>query len=251
MVQHTIQNESPQGVFIFLGSPPNGLGTVLMIIVLIGILLYVTWRYIETVFKQGSTPQLSKWQNFFRYRLSPFVSGTIYLLYAIVLIDILVQSDSIHNGQDVNGSCFPSCWANTVGGKIGLFFVALALFIAFITQMIQTIWAPYMTELNEDISSTSKRPIYYLMQVIGRLGFLGRAILFILVAIVFAQVLIGVKINQDQRLYTMAQALNYWAANTAGRIVLIVMGALLIIYGIFAFLCTGFRQFPTNVVIER
>jgi len=183
------------------------------------------------------------------------VSGIIYVLYAIVLIEMLVQSTHIplENGQTVNSSCFPSCWTNSAGGLFGLFLVAFSLFIAFISQLVQTFTfkAPFISELESTITKTNRRPIYYTMQVMGRLGFLGRALLFMLVAIVFTEILVGVPFEQDERLYTMAQALNVWASNTTGRVLLIIMGSLLIIYGIFAFLCIFFRRFPTFVTVNR
>ena len=249
MVQNTIENESPQGVFIFLGATPAGWGIAILIVVLAGVVLYSLWRYTEAIMGQGYSSEFSTPKNFFRYRLSPFISGTMYALYAVFIIDLLVTTRDTQPNAPVNETCFPSCWMETVAGKIGLFFFGLALFIAFITQMGQVIKATFMTEMRKSVTRRQMPIAYWFLQIFGRIGFLGRALIFVLVSIVFFEIIAGVQFVQDNRLHTIAQALGYWGKNAAGRAVLMIMGVCLVVYGIFDASCVVFRKYPTRILL--
>jgi hypothetical protein len=249
MVQHTVENESPQGVFIFLGATPAGWGIAILIVVMVGLLLYAGWRYTEAITGQGYSTEFSTTKNFFRYRLSPFVSGTMYLLYAIYIITLLIATTRAKPkpNEPVNQMCFPSCWTKSVGGMIGLFFFGLALFIAFITQLAQVIKGTFVHELRDSITRQRHPIIYFFMQIFGRIGFFGRALIFLLVSIVFFEIVAGVPFVQDNRLHTIAQALQFWSKDTFGRTILFIMGVFLIVYGVFALACVFFRRFPTKI----
>lgn len=244
-------DESPQGVFVFIGSSPDVTGDILLLVMLIGVILYVHWRFVEAFTGQGTTRQLNRWQNFFRYRLSPFVSGIIYTLYAAFIIYVLINSWSnadttLQPGERNNDSCFPQCWYETTLGRIGLFLLAVCFFLATLAQLQHVVFAPYMTEMKQDL----KKAETIILQVTGRIGFFGRAVLFFLVGVVFAIVFSGKYVVQDPRYYTISQALNYWTTTTLGEVALWTMSVCLVVYGIFALLCTWYRVFPTSVTVE-
>jgi hypothetical protein len=248
-------DESPQGVFIFIGSTPNHVGDILLLIVLIGIFFYVHWRFVEAFVGQGETDQLRARQNFFRYRLSPFVSGIVYSLYSVFIIQTLIEtwssSQDSQPSDNVNESCFPKCWYFTTLGRVGLFLLALCFYIACITQLEHVILGTFMTELQQSVRNRTRKFVYIVMETTGRFGFLGRAILFLLVAVVFTLVFAGDDdFVQDQRFHTIAQALNHWMTKTIGKVALWIMGICLLIYGVFALLCVKYRNFPTRVRID-
>lgn len=239
------KNESPQGVFVFLGSSPNGSGIAFLLVVLVGVLMYAIWRLTEAVSGQGYTDEYSKLKNFFRFRLSPFVSGSVYIAYAVSVIELLRHASEGIEGSS-GATCFPECWRATTLGIIGLAVFSLALFIGFVTQIVPVFTGRFMKEMKDIVVGHQK--LYWFTQVTGRVGFFGRALLFLLVAIAFAQVLLGYGFTQDERYHTMAQALNHWRQYTLGKVVLFTMGTSLVVYSLFAGLCVLVRKFPTRLI---
>lgn len=63
-----------QGAFILVGN--NHFGYPLLIFMALGVFMYAVWRFWEGVTGQGSDDNFGKFKNFFKYRLSPFVSVT-------------------------------------------------------------------------------------------------------------------------------------------------------------------------------
>ena len=64
-----------QGAFILVGS--SSIGDGLLVVMGICIAFYVAWRFWEGITGQGTDAANSKGLNFFRYRLSPIVSGFV------------------------------------------------------------------------------------------------------------------------------------------------------------------------------
>ncbi|RUP23027.1 hypothetical protein BC936DRAFT_139048, partial [Jimgerdemannia flammicorona] len=138
------ENESPQGAFIFIGGFP--IGTPLLIITFIGVLFYSVWRFWEAITGQGSDAQFSAKKNFFRYRLSPFVSACVYAgyLYYIAKLIPIVQDD---RDEEDSPGCFPACWRDTALGRAGLVAIGVAFCIATLTQLINAFTANWHGDL--------------------------------------------------------------------------------------------------------
>jgi hypothetical protein len=242
----TLNNESPQGVFILLGSIPNAAGRILLICILIGVGIYATWRFWEGLSGQGYESSFSKWKNFFRYRISPIASGIVYIAYGIYIITLLIEHQPVQPGSSFQskGSCFPICWKNTVIGKIGLGLLAVAFTIATITQLIPALTGNFRNEM--DFSKLNKmRIIKYPFLAFGHIGFLARAVLFFLVCFLFWKILFGSFIYLDQYQSTVGQAINSIRGTSWGRNIMRTLGIGLIMYAVFAFMCIYFKIFPT------
>jgi hypothetical protein len=59
-----------------------------------GLGLYATWRFWEAITGEGYDQYFSKLKNFFKFRLSPFVSGCVYSLYLGFIIYLITKVPS-------------------------------------------------------------------------------------------------------------------------------------------------------------
>jgi len=243
-----VHNESPQGVFILLGSIPNASGHVLLIAMFIGIMIYATWRFCEGLTGQGYDGTLSKRKNFFRYRLSPLASGIVYVLYGIYVIHVLTiqPQDPGNSVQTHQETCFPLCWKSSLLGNIALGFLAVAFTIASITQLIPTFTGNFRNELDfSKFDNLFGKIVKYPFLISGHVGFFSRAVFFFLVCFLFWQIIFGNQLNLDPTQSTVAQAINNIRDTVWGRLVMAALGIGLMVYGLFAFACIYFKIFPT------
>jgi hypothetical protein len=241
-----VNNESPQGVFILLGSLPNATGRILLLSMFCGIAIYATWRFWEGLTGQGYDPTYSKKTNFFKYRLSPIASGIVYVAYGAYIIYLFFQQPPPPGESfQPQGTCFPICWRHTIIGNIGIALLALAFTIATITQLIVAFTGNFVleTDFSKFVGIAKYIRIPYLIS--GRIGFFARAVLFFLVCFLFWNVLFGTSMALNPNQSTVAQAISNIQSTLWGTIIMGCLGIGLIIYGLFAFLCIFFKIFPT------
>ncbi|RUP42398.1 hypothetical protein BC936DRAFT_138267 [Jimgerdemannia flammicorona] len=204
----------------------------------IGVLFYAVWRFWEAITGQGADAQFSAKKNFFRYRLSPFVSGcvyTAYLYYIIKLIPMASQSRS----EVGSPGCFPSCWRDSGLGRAGLVLFGIAFSIATVTQLINTLTVGW----HRDLRVRHSHPIIkYGIYTLGHAGFLARAGVFLFVAVLMFHAL---AVPVDSTHSTVANALNFLLPTTAGKVLMFMLGIGLIFFGLFAILNSAYKYFPT------
>lgn len=94
----------------------------------VALITYCIWRFWEAITGQGADAAFGNMKNFFRYRLSPFVSGVVYALYTIFVITLIPKSTNDRRSSASNSS-FPDSWSHTTAGKFGLCIAGIA-FIA-------------------------------------------------------------------------------------------------------------------------
>jgi hypothetical protein len=243
-------NASPQGVLVFLGSAPNGSGYFYLSVMLLGILIYALWRFWEGLTGQGYHDEYSESKNFFKFRVSPLASGSVYLAYAAYIITLL-SKDPAPLGTTKNpkdSSCFPVCWRNNIIGNIGLGLLATAFTIATLTQLVPAFTGNFYKELDFSLflKGRLRKGVKYPMLLAGHIGFFGRACLFSLVCFLFWQILLGDELILDETEATVGQAVNNVREYKWGRSIMALLGLSLILYGAFAFLCIYFKIFPTR-----
>lgn len=245
-----VNNESPQGVFILLGSLPSGTGHVILILLLAGVIIYATWRFWEGITGQGYDPSFSKKKNFFRYRLSPLASGLVYLLYGAYIVYLFtLKPPKVGSSVTTSaGSCFPICWRGNIIKEIALGILAFSFTVATITQLIPALTGNFRNELDFDkFRTTIGRGFKFPFLICGHIGFFSRAVLFFLVCFLFWKVLLGDpgSLFLDPHQSTVGQAINSIRNSVWGVIVMTALGIGLIIYGLFAVMCMFFKIFPT------
>ncbi|KAI9299088.1 hypothetical protein K502DRAFT_338960 [Neoconidiobolus thromboides FSU 785] len=238
----TGSNESPQAVFILLAGAQQ-IGIPLLVVMSVGLLFYSTWRFWEAATGQGSDKTFSRKKNFFKYRLSPFVSGAVYLSYLSYIIQVMVKLHIYHkNNQEVSTSdnCFPNCWNTTPYGRAGIIIIGIAFLIATITQLIPAFSTTFHKDLKVHLYPNY---IKYTVLTLGHIGFLGRAGVFLMVAILMFK---ASSDDIDVGKYTVGAALDQLRANRGTKAILFIIGLFLVFFGAFAILNVKFKYFPTR-----
>eukprot|EP00898_Chlorokybus_atmophyticus_P004326 jgi/Chlat1/4895/Chrsp31S00375 len=228
-------DQSPQQALILVGS--GNVGYPLLVLMFIGLFFYVLWRFWEGATGQGTDQNFPKWKNFFKFRVSPLVSGGVYTFYMGYVLYIIATKHK-HDDKTDKQDCLLNCWNNTALGRAGLVMVGLAFLIATITQLDPALRGIFKREMYPNLP----RWLFWSMVVTGHLGFLGRAGVFLFMAIEFFRS-VGNDVNESHQ--TVANALNQLTNNTGGKIVLFFLGFMLIIYGLYCQICMWTRIFPT------
>ncbi|KAG2195641.1 hypothetical protein INT46_006311 [Mucor plumbeus] len=233
-------NESPQGAFLLLGGIPS-IGRSILIVMAVGLVLYIIWRMWEAITGQGSDATFGKKKNFFRYRLSPFVSGLVYTAYAYYVIQMIFQTEE-EQQHSASSSTFPASWTNSTLGKAGIGILGVAFLIAFITQIINAVTGNFIKDLKTSEPGTNKY-LAFSLHLLGRIGFGGRAALFGTMSGFFWDSL--AQANESGNKNMVAAAISKLANSGGGRFFMVVLGVSLVIYALFAVLNAYFKYFPT------
>ncbi|KAJ1912431.1 hypothetical protein IWQ60_009663 [Tieghemiomyces parasiticus] len=232
-------NASPQGAFLLLGSS-KAVGLPLLITMAVGLLFYIIWRFWEASTGQGADRSFSSLKNFFKYRLSPFVSGCVYTAYLMYIIFVAIKNRVENKDSSSYSGCFPSCWNESVIGRVGLGFVAVAFLIATLTQLGPGITGSFKYDLRLSIC---RRWVRILLRTLGHIGFLARAGVFLCVAVLFIR---SIDNDVDQLHFTVGASINQLSTTSAGRFCLWILGLGLVVYGLFAVSNSYFKYFPTK-----
>ncbi|KAK9867371.1 hypothetical protein WJX84_004468 [Apatococcus fuscideae] len=227
---------SPQGAFIWIGD--DFFGVPLLIVMAIMLCLYSLWRFGEAIVGSGTDSEISTGKNFFRYRLSPFVSGGVYSAYAAYVISLLGKNRK-ERLEAQYGHGFPDSWRSSAGGKFGLIVIGVAFLAATASQLENTVSPGWHRELESDLHPVA----LWATLISGHIGFAARSGTFLLVAILFFRTIFTDTGSET----TVANAM-YQLQNGAGhRFILFFLGIGLVVYGLFAALCAVHsRAFPTK-----
>ena len=60
---------------------------------------YICWRWWEAFTFQGADATFSPFKNFFSYRLSPLVSGCVYVAYTYYIIEVLANHSTVRKNE--------------------------------------------------------------------------------------------------------------------------------------------------------
>ncbi|KAI8977535.1 hypothetical protein BDF20DRAFT_875390 [Mycotypha africana] len=233
-------NESPQGAFLLLGGIPS-VGRSMLIVIAVGLLLYIIWRMWEAITGQGSDANYSKKKNFFRFRLSPFVSGLVYTAYAYYVIQMIFQTNE-EQQKSASSSTFPASWTNSTIGKAGIGILAIAFLIAFLTQIINAVTGNFISDLKTSEPGANKYEAF-IVHLLGRIGFGGRAALFGTLSGFFWDSL--AEANESGSKNMVAAAISKLANTGGGRFFMVILGLSLVIYAVFAASNAYYKYFPT------
>ncbi|KAI8073272.1 hypothetical protein BC940DRAFT_364348 [Gongronella butleri] len=231
--------ESPMGAFIFLGL--FTMGTPILIIMFISLLFYSLWRFWEGLLGQGSDATEAPFHNFFRYRFSPCVSGCVYLGYLSYIGKLLsdTRDERIQEATSPTG-CFPGCWSSgNVWHRMAVGIVGVAFVFAFISQIQNGCTGRWHRDLMLHHCTRAERVT---MLILGHLGFMARAGVFMFVAVfMFRSLIHSIPSQRD----TFSNAINQIIDVHGGTVGLWFLGIGLILFGIFAAAHAYYKYFPT------
>ncbi|KAJ3147689.1 hypothetical protein HDU86_007938, partial [Geranomyces michiganensis] len=243
------EDSSPQGVFVVVGD--NDVGIPLLIVMAVSLVFYVLWRWAEAFTGQGSDASFSKKKNFFKYRVSPFVSGAVYAAYTYYVVQTMLTSRGerrASSGSETTRSTFPdNVTSKGVGGKILVGFLGVLFLVAAGIQWQVAYKAFFKRELYKHKLQNPivRRTVHWL----GRIGFAARGFLFLLVAVLMFRALVPDDSATDDvsnpNHSVTGKAVSALANKAWGKTILIIIGIGLLIYAVFALLNVYYKIFPT------
>lgn len=199
------------------------------------------FRMWEAITGQGSDASFGKKKNFFRYRLSPFVSGCVYTAYAYYIFQMLFQTAEEQQFA-ASSQEFPASWTKTTLGSAGVGIIGIAFLIAFFTQIINAISGNFIRDLKTSEPGARKWEAF-LVHTLGRIGFAGRAMLFGTMSGFFWDSLANRNESGDKNM--VAAAVGKLSTSGGGRFFMGLLGVCLVIYAVFALLNVYYKYFPT------
>ncbi|KAI9011849.1 hypothetical protein CLU79DRAFT_771599 [Phycomyces nitens] len=233
-------NESPQGAFLLLGGIPY-VGRPILVILAIGLLTYIIWRFWEAITSQGADAKMSKPANFFRYRLSPFVSGCVYVAYTYYVIRMIYETPE-EQQQMTSSKSFPGSWTDSALGKAGISILGIAFMIATITQIVNSATGNFRRDLCTS-EPDSRQWEAAIVNTAGRIGFAGRAAVFGTLSGFFWDSI--AKRNESGANNVIGAAMSKLATSSGGQFFLMLTGISLVIYGVFSISNAYYKYFPT------
>ncbi|KAI7887423.1 hypothetical protein K492DRAFT_121219 [Lichtheimia hyalospora FSU 10163] len=233
-------NESPQGAFLLLGGIP-AIGRPILVVMAIGLITYLVWRFWEAITGQAFDAMLSKRTNFFRYRLSPIVSGGVYCAYLYYLIQMIYQTNE-EQQKTASSNEFPASFTDTTVGSAFIGVFGVAFMIAFATQIQNAVTGNFIPDLKTS-APDARRWEARIVNLSGRIGFGGRAAMFGTLSGFFWDSL--AKRNESGNVNVVAAAIAKLATHDGGKAFMVLLGLSLIIYGLFAIANAYYKYFPT------
>ncbi|KAK9803746.1 hypothetical protein WJX73_010867 [Symbiochloris irregularis] len=242
VAKHVKGSISPQGAFILVGSNEQ-LGVPLLVLMLLAMLTYCSWRFWECYAGQGSDAANSNFRNFFRYRLSPFVSGVVYLAYAAFIAYLIPKSrQELSQAAD---SSFPQSWTHDAAGKAGLCIFGIAFLAACLVQLEGSFTKNFHETLKPDLRPLLRWPVL----IAGHIGFCARGGVFLSIAILFFRAVqqSGLSKSESDKSF-FGDALQQLKHSKWGKAILFLLGFGLLIYALFAVMNGVYaREFPTRI----
>lgn len=184
---------------------------------------------------------LSKRTNFFRYRLSPIVSGGVYCAYLYYLIQMIYQTNE-EQQKTASSNEFPASFTDTTVGSAFIGVFGVAFMIAFATQIQNAVTGNFIPDLSTSAPDARKWEAR-IVNLSGRIGFGGRAAMFGTLSGFFWDSL--AKRNESGNVNVIAAAIAKLATHNGGKVFMVILGLGLIIYGLFAIANAYYKYFPT------
>ncbi|EIE76477.1 hypothetical protein RO3G_01181 [Rhizopus delemar RA 99-880] len=168
-------------------------------------------------------------------------SGLVYTAYAYYVIHMIFQTEEEQQAA-ASSKTFPASWTESGIGKAGIVLLGIAFLIAFLTQMINAVQAPFIQDLKTS-EPDARRWEAFLVHTMGRIGFLGRAALFGTLSGFFWDSL--AQRNESGEKNMVAAAVSKLANTAGGRCLMVLLGVCLVIYACFAVSNAYYKYFPT------
>ncbi|KND03904.1 uncharacterized protein SPPG_01356 [Spizellomyces punctatus DAOM BR117] len=240
------EDSSPQGVFVLVGD--NAVGIPLLVVLAVALVFYCIWRFWEAFQGQGSDATFSQKKNFFKYRVSPFVSGAVYTAYTYYVIRTIFTTRSqrdAQQGTEITQSSFPDSWASSGSlGKFGVCFFGLVFLLATFIQFQVAYTGSFKRDLYQN--KLENKWIRRLIHGLGHIGFTARGLVFLLVAILmFRSAAGGDGASADKNHSVTGKAVETLTGNWWGRTILVLLGVGLLLYALFALTNVYYKIFPT------
>ena len=226
--QGSSQQADRNGVLQLIFEQP--FGRILAILLVIGVIGYAIWRFIEAIKDPYQVGSDSKGML---KRVGYFVSGLIYTGFALSIIRLLAGSGS------GNSNSRQTLTAKVLQMDAGPFLVILAGVIVIIVGIVQ-FYRAYKTEFNKRLNTQSlSSDVKEWITRIGRIGYTARGIVWLIVG--FFVVRAGMEsdaseVKGSQGVFSFLEQLSY------GQWILLAVAIGVVAYGIFQFVKARYYQ---------
>lgn len=158
----------------------------------------------------------------------------MYTTYVVFLGELISEV------REDETACWPGCWRDSELGRAFIGLLGIAFLIASITQIVPALIGNFRLDL---IPAKKLHPAErVLLNVTGRVGCLGRAAAFMMIAVLMFRAL-HEPLNTDSD--PIADALRLLQTSQGGKAFLAMTGVGLIVYGVYCVLSMHYRVFPT------
>jgi len=223
--------QGPQGALDVVAS--NTGGNVILILVTIGIFSYAGWRFFEGLYGLRLDPKGTKWMRFINGYVVPFASFIIYIAFGISNIVTII------NGKRNNNSSVISSLGNHTIGKIFLQLAAVILFGVALGWIVMLFQRKFKEGIDREKFDKLPRWAVITIYTLVILGTIGRVILFILLAVLLSRVVWDSSISVGG----FGDALGQLQTNVGGKIFLVFIGVLLVLFGLYSCIMSRFKEF--------
>eukprot|EP00029_Vermamoeba_vermiformis_P007021 TRINITY_DN2910_c0_g1_i1.p1 TRINITY_DN2910_c0_g1~~TRINITY_DN2910_c0_g1_i1.p1 ORF type:complete len:290 (+),score=16.63 TRINITY_DN2910_c0_g1_i1:80-949(+) len=204
-------------------------GTTMLIILTIGLFAYAIWRLFEGLAGLQIRSE-AKLITKIVFRFPPVISALIYMFYGVAVI--LTLSDP----QDENSTSWSAQFAATEFGRVVLGIAGVVFIILSGYQIYYGGTNRFKQDLNYSRMSRSTRRFIF---TIGRIGIIGRGIVFLL----FAVLLFRVIASDSTEELGIGGALGQLQSYTWGQVILVLVCVPLCIFGIFSVFQAKWKKF--------
>jgi hypothetical protein len=217
LADHTpSQPASQRGVFLTIADQP--FGRLLLVLTIIGLLGYATWRLLQAAI--GRTPEAGRHSAI--DRVAALGSGVAYGTFAVLAISLLHDSTSDSpSPQELSQRFIEEPWGRAVVGLAGAVFVVMAAY-----QLFMAVTRRFCDDSKVDEMGDLMRHLFVL---VGVVGLLARAVVFGLIGFFALRGAIQLDgddaVGVDGALTRVLEHEHGGAALTAVAVALVVFGA--------------------------
>jgi hypothetical protein len=210
-------------------------GTVVLVLACIGIFCYSAWRFFELFYGLRDHPQDSKFKRAIDAYITPLASGIFYITFGVGIAQTIRSGRS--NGSSTSWS---ASLADHTAGKVLLTIAGIILFGVSIGWLVDLIRGKFKEEMNRP-RLERHRVLSHIVYTCGYVGITGRAILFSLLAALLMRTAFDP--NEKIKKGGFGVALTQLKVSTGGRVFLVILGVLLIIFGTYSLFTARYKKY--------
>lgn len=208
-------------------------GFVVLLIATFGMLCYACWRFFEGLYGLRVDPKGKTALKIVNGYVIPFTSCAIYISYAIGNLIAIVNGRRDNGGDDLSAKM-----AENILGKIFLQLASIILFLVAIAWAVMLVQRKFKQDVDMDRLNELRwgRMVFYATAILGTFG---RILLFCLLAILLSRTVYDSSIRDGG----FGTALDQLRSRTIGKVFIVFIGVLLVIFGLYSCLLARYKQF--------
>ncbi len=199
----------------------NSFGVTLLYVMAAGLVIYSLWRLVTVVLPAENS--VKGWLT----RAGYFVSAIVYLLLAWTAVLFARNPNRPEDQEDRKVEGFTRDLLDSGAGRALLVLVGVAMVV--IAGVF--LWKALKATFTSELLPGSVGPVsHHMLVTLGRIGWVGRSAMMALIGVLLTQAAINYDAEEAQGL---DGSLRQAAESTVGRILVVVVGAGLLVYGVF------------------